>query len=270
MAATPIDGAGYLGGPCSSWASVEEVASCCGDLASDESIYEQVLAAASQILYELTLRRFAGNCESTARPCRERCSCWPAQGNAYVDGGSRAIFWNGASWSGTECGCGCLSQVKLPGYPVRSIVQVKIDGAVVSPSLYRLDERRYLTRTDGDTWPACQNLALADTEPGTWSVTYEHGSDPPMAGRLAAAELACELYRSCSGQECSLPSGVTRISRQGIVVERQPFASWAFRDRAWRSGLALVDAFLNAYNPSGMQRMPVFWAPGEPRYARRP
>lgn len=265
----PLYDPGYLGGPCSLWASVEEVAACCGDLSTDESIYEDALAAASQLLFELTLRRFSGSCQSTARPCRDSCSCWSAQRLAYAGGGSRAIFWDGASWQGVDCGCGCLSQVKLAGYPVRSIVEVKIDGAVLSPSLYRLVERRYLTRLGGERWPACQDLSLPDTEPGTWSVTYEHGSDPPMAGRMAAAELACQLYRACAGEECALPSGVTRISRQGIVVERQPFASWAFRERAWRSGLPLVDAFLNAYNPSGMQRLPVFWAPGEPRYARR-
>ena len=35
-----------------------------------------------------------------------------------------------------------------------------------------------------------------------------------------AAQLACEIYKACVGQDCALPSGITRIARQGIVIEK--------------------------------------------------
>ncbi len=59
------------------------------------------------------------------------------------------------------------------------------------------------------------------------------------------------------------------------MIEKQAFTTWAFmppsraRTRApgWNTGMALVDAFLNTYNSSGVKRRPVFWAPGK-GYAR--
>jgi hypothetical protein len=52
------------------------------------------------------------------------------------------------------------------------------------------------------------------------------------------------------------------------MVERLAFTSWAFRNGEWRTGMALVDAFLQAYNPRGIQRRPTFWAPGKRQYAQ--
>src|SRR5438128_508567 len=79
-------------------------------------------------------------------------------------------------------GCGCLSTVRLSGYPVREVSEVKIDGDVVDPSEYRLDGWQDLVRMDDPgppvrkrRWPHSQNLALDDDQPNTFSVTYSHG-----------------------------------------------------------------------------------------------
>jgi hypothetical protein len=82
--------------------------------------------------------------------------------------------------------------------------------------------------------------------------------------------LACELYQACSGNgaECRLPQGTVRVTQQGVVIERLAFTSWAFRERQWRTGLSMVDAFLQTYNPAGLQRKPTFWAPGKRQYAQ--
>src|SRR5207247_1889627 len=128
------------------------------------------------------------------------------------------------------CRCRPLSQIKLAGYPVREVSEVKIDGDVVDPSGYRLDGWRYLVRLDDPgpplvhrRWPRCQNLALADDQPGTFSVSYSFGLDPPLIAVQAAAELACQLLKACasgSGAGSSvLPVGVARVSRQGITLE---------------------------------------------------
>jgi hypothetical protein len=166
--------------------------------------------------------------------------------------------------------------VKLSGYPVREISEVKIDGDVVAPDTYRLDERRYITRvrptaeSDVLAWPGCQDLTLPDTQEGTFSITYTYGQDPPAAAISAAAQLGCELYKACDvSLSCALPTGTVRIVRQGITIERQAFMSWAFREGRWNTGLSLVDAYLNAYNSAGLQRRPTFWGPGAMhRYAR--
>jgi len=259
-------------GPCTPWITGDDVAACCGVEVSSGVVYDDVATQAQNLLHQLSGKKFPGLCGPvTVRPCRDNCSCFPFQRLAYASGGSRLI-WTGEFWGwgngSSNCGCGCLSQVLLSGYPVQIITQVKVNGEVVAPSEYRLDENRYLTRVNGSFWPSCQDLSLADTEEGTFSVSYAYGASVPTEGEAAAAQLACELYKECAGQTCALPKGVTRVSRQGIVIEKMAFTRWAFSSvQGWNTGLPLVDAFLNAHNPYGFRRPPIFWGPGR-RYAR--
>ena len=44
------------------------------------------------------------------------------------------------------------------------------------------DLQQYLVRLNGEMWPACQRLDLDDSQPGTWSVEYTYGVDPPPLG----------------------------------------------------------------------------------------
>lgn len=263
----PIGGpGGLLYGPCSLWTTVDDVAGCCS---TDETQDPLELAAAltvaattaTQLLYDLSGRQFVGSCERTVRPCSSQCMC-----GVQVLSRGHLVGWNGECWGRTPCGCTALSEVVLSGYPVRSITNVKIDGVVLDPSQYRLDGYRYLVRVDGARWPSCQALDLADTEDGTWSVTYVFGQDPPQMAQSAVAQLACEIYKSCRGLECVLPTGTTRVTRQGIVIERT-FMQRDANTGAWRTGMPLVDAFLNAVNPYGLRRRPTFWGPGR-RYPR--
>lgn len=262
-------------GPCTDWLTGDDVADCCEQQSTSGVLFGQVASESSELLFELSGRIYYGSCERTVRPCRTRscgCSFQVLQGGHVVESG----YWGGSSWfcNGTPCGCRGLSRVRLSGYPVTQIVQVKIDGATVDPDTYRLDEHRFLTRVrefssdDVLLWPACQALDLPDTQPGTFSVLYQYGEDPPEIGVSAAAQLACELYKACSGQECALPAGARRVTRQGVTFERQFFR----RDPvsgAWRTGLNLVDAFLNAVNPEGLKRRPAFWSPASHlQYAR--
>ena len=274
-------------GPCSPWASAQAVWECCGSpmTTTGEGSFEvecpvdmtQFAVEASQVLYELSGRLFAGQCEKIVRPCVERFCGFQVLSRGYVVAPWYEMGWMGWGWWGNfagwdGCGCTPLSRVLLSGYPVREITQVKIDGAVIPADEYRLDERRWLIRladADGNVqlWPSCQRLDMADTETGTFSITYRYGQDAPVTGIQAAAQLGCELYKACTGGECALPSGATRVTRAGITFERQ----YMQRDRltgAWRTGMPLVDVFLNTYNPSGLKRRPTFYAPGHPRYAR--
>lgn len=259
----PAEG-GASFGPCSAWTTSEEVAVCCNvAVGSDVDLFDDSVDAASQLLFELSGRQFSGLCSKQVRPCRVGCACgWQVLSRGYV-------VWQGDAWycDGVACGCDIQSKVELSGYPVRAITEVKIDGAVVGAGEYELINKRFLVRKNGDHWPGCQNLGLSDTEDGTWSVTYTYGQSPPFAGRSAASELACEIYRSCRGDaECVLPNGITRITRQNLTIERNAFSAWGRVEGIWRTGLPLVDLFLNAYNPAGIKRRPVFMTPGRRAY----
>lgn len=268
-----VDGEGALYGPCTAWVEISEIANCC-QLPESSNPFEMILAleqaatSASQLLWLLSGRQFSGLCGRKVRPCRTSCMC-----DFQVLSRGHVIYWSGDSWNceGNPCGCRALSRVKLSGYPIRTVEEVKIDGVVIDPGEYRLDERRYLSRRNGGLWPSCQDMSLDDTESGTFSITYQYGQTPPQIAKDAAAQLACEAWKSCATAngvdvgECALPTGATRITRQGITIERGFFQQ--DENGIWRTGLAFVDAFLNGINPHGLQRAPVFWAPGR-RYAR--
>jgi hypothetical protein len=268
---------------CSDWIVGSDVALCCdveGD-ASDPSIYDDAAQQAQELLFEISGRRFNGICEQTVRPCRTQCACgWQVLSRGYVVWNPNWYGYGGwGSWMCDEspCGCGPLSKVPLSGY-VQEVLEVKIDGVVIDPATYRVDRHRWLVRQRLDAndettpvWPGCQALDLPLDEPGTWSVTYTYGVDVPLSGQAAAAELACEIYKACAGGECRLPSGVQRVSRQGVVIEKVPFTVWGWTTgkragqvKGWNTGLAMVDAFLNAYNPGGLPRVPTIWSPTTP------
>lgn len=275
-------------GPCSPWADSQDVWTCCGQpmtTVGDGTMavecpvdMTQYAIAASQLLYELDGRQHAGVCIKTVRPCSDRWCGFQILSRGYVVDWQAEVGWSGGNWSWNgDRGCGCqpLDRILLSGYPVRAITEVKIDGVVIDPSEYRLDERRWLIRmADAEEnmqfWPNCQRMDMDDTEAGTFSVTYTYGQDPPVSGILAAAQLACELYKGCTpgSGECMLPSGVTRIVRQGVTIDRALFLTWAFVDGRWKTGLPLVDAFLGASNRAGIMRRPTFYSPSGKRYAR--
>jgi len=253
------------GGPCTGWVSTEDVAACCSvSLGSDFDLFAMAATSASQLLYELSAKLFPGLCDRTVRPCEPRyCGMQVLSRGHIVD----CNGWSGECWEPRLCDCQPVSRVILPNQPVREIVEVKIDGVVLSPAEYRLDMGQYLTRmrdVDGNRqlWPNCQALDLEDTETGTFSIRYTFGQNPPQPGVDAAAQLACEIYKSCPGNEgvaaCALPKNATRVTRQGITIE---LGALRFNRRdGWKTGMGLVDAFLNTYNPHGKRQRPLIWS----------
>lgn len=267
-------------GPCQAWCDAADVAIYTGDPGSID--LTKYAIEASALLYELSARQFTGTCVRTVRPCgTPDCGGW---GNDYWTSANDQLFWTGGAWgyggldvwdrSRQFCGCTALDQVRLSGYPVWQIVEVLIDGAVVDPSLYRLDGWEWLTAvrplaTDQPSqWPSCQNLDLPSTQPGTFSVEYLCGVSPPLLGQDAAAQLAAQFFFAASGAECQLPVGTTKLIRQGVTIERALFAQWAQTSSGqWATGLPLVDAFLAQYNKSGLRRRGAVWSPDVQQYA---
>lgn len=275
-----------VNGPCQAWCDPQDVIDCSGiEIGSDTSLLEAACYESSQVLYQLSGRVFSGRCEPvTVRPCADGCGCWPswmfpglsAGAPQYPVGGGGWGYWGGGwGWGSAGCGCGCLSRALLPGYPVTSIEEVKIDGVVLDTDEYRLDEWRWLTRmANPDTnaaqfWPACQRLDLPDTEEGTWSCTYVHGVTPPEIGKRAAAQLAGVIYNACLSGDCALPVGTIQTTRTGVTTQKAPFVSWSQINGRWATGITIVDIFLSSYNAAGLKRRPLVWSPGGPKYARR-
>lgn len=287
----PAESATY--GPCNGWIEGFDVAEFDPSLGVGSNSFELdvVANAASELMFALSGRQFNGVCERTVRPCRQGCGCW-----AGGFGGLGPYAW-GNGWAGTygtwgfgslgwwdecgdRCGCGVLSTVELSGYPIRQITEVKIGGVVLDEfdgdgnRNWRLDKRRQLVRMDtpGDPvrvnrWPGCQNLALDDTETGTFSVTYTWGMEPPEFGKLAACQLAAELFKVSNGGACSLAPGVTRVARLGITIDKLPPLGLLLSTGS--TGLQLVDAFIAMVNPTRMTRRPAVYSPDLQPFARR-
>lgn len=283
-------------GPCSSWINGEDVyasgPALPGITLDTTFLLDDAAYNASHLLFELSGRQFPGVCQRTVRPCSDP-RCWggsPALGlSIWAWGwasGITPLGLNGYGWwnneYGPHCGCGYESVVKLGGYPVREILSVKI-GGVELPEFdpdsgfrnWRLDGRRDLIRMDDPSttpltpehWPRCQNVSLDDDQPGTFSVKYTWGADVPSLGRLAAAQLARELWNATSGATCLLPTKVTKVVRAGVTLEKVVPTAALLRQGA--TGLQLVDAFLALVNPGKMLRRPAVFSPDLQKYARK-
>lgn len=264
-------------GPCQPLASVCDI--CClapsgtnpdpclngGQVICTQDI-ATALCAASELVWALTGRQF-GLCRVKIRPCRKACNPCGDVGLdsfGYGFGYPWMPMHTETGWINVppcgcpgDCGCSALCEVDLP-YPACCINEVKVDGVVLPSTAYRVDNFKKLVRVDGGCWPDCQELALPDTEVGTFSIDVTYGKEPPMLVKKAAGFLACELLKSCVGAPCQLPQRVQTISRQGF--------SASFLDpmdfvENGKTGLYLVDMAIKAYNPNGLSRRSTVWSP---------
>ncbi len=257
-----------MAGPCSPWLTGDDVIECCNAETTSPFLFDVVAEQASDLLFEISGRLYAGECgPRTVRPECDSCYCgYQVLSRGYVIGpwdyGYPLMLCD-------SCLVACdPSLIKLAGVPIREVSEVKINGDVVNPDEYRVFNDRYLQRLNSVRWPVSQNLTLPDTDENTFSITYTYGADPPSLGLAAAGQIACELFKVCENGTCQLPTGVTRITRQGVTIDKLAFTSWGYREKRWATGLPLVDAFLATVNPSGLQRRPVVWAPGKRQYAQ--
>lgn len=257
-------------GPCSPWDAIF----CCDLTAANIPISGTAVQAATEILYNISGQIF-GACQFTVRPCRKECSdsgswagglsgygAWWEWGSYYPRPALIAGNWYNLTCGGCggSCSCSTLSEAWLPS-PVASVVSVKLDGQTLPASGYRIDDYRKLVRLGGASWPLCQNMNLADTEPDTWSVTVQVGESVPVIGRYAVGELACEIMNSCLGLACVLPRNATSITRQGITIDFPLFADLL---KNGLLGLKWTDMFVSTYNPDRLRAAPmVFDVDGE-------
>lgn len=260
--------------PCEPWCTEADMCPPCDAYDYDGAPdLQTAIDIASSVLYNLSPTKYPGHCTRTIRPCARatRRSTAPAWRDA-VAGWRQSWGFCGCNVD-DRCGCGSTPQIELAANVV-AITEVKIDGDLLDPSEYRLDERRMLVRlADADRhntgWPCCQRLDLPDTEEGTWSVTFTHGRRPPPDGVRAAAVLACQLAISCDPDragDCQLPKRVTSITRQGLAVA-MAIDPQDFLDQG-RTGLYEVDLFLSGQRAKSHQGSAVL-SPDLPPFGRR-
>ncbi len=244
---------------CAAWFDADDVDDDCLPDGLTAELVVAKAAAASDLLYRESAYQWPGVCTSPV--------IRPRGGHPDGDAGGPVAIAMGDGWwvpkgiagtlavnclGGGSCSCLAMRQILLPGEPVISISAVKIDGQTLSPSAYRVDDWRYLTRTDGGTWPCCQQAHLDDTEPGTWSVVYTYGAAPPPSGVAAAVDLATQFALACSdaaGGDCALPANATRSSRNGVEFDLE-LADLIDDAGSWT--VPSVRAFIHATNPHGL------------------
>ncbi len=265
-----IPGSVSTGGVCSPWATEADLCDPCSDYDGAGALAADMLQAASDVLFELSGRQFPGTCSAVVRPCARR-----REANGRPESATGPPGWvKGWGWCGCGDGCSCEApwQIDLGAYPITSVTQVKVDGAVLSPTLYRVDDWRTLVRlpdADGSNpgWPKSQRLDLPATAEGTWSVAYEWGREPPPMGVRAAAVLACELALACdpdTAEPCRLPKKVTAITREGITMVLAP--SDFLTDG--KVGIWEIDLLIRTYNPSHIRQRAQVWTPTMAHHVR--
>lgn len=244
--------------------------SCLGEEweAMDEDIQQRSLALASNTLRRLTGYR-VGGCPITVRPCKQDCGSgarwgYPYSGygwfNPYIDNSG---VWHNDCGCRHDCSCTVLCTVNLPG-PVGVIYEVKVDGAVVDEADYRMDGNSLIWMgTDACPWPVCQNLALPDTEVGTFSVNYLNSFPVDGLGAYAAGILAKEYGLACNNQGCRFPATVTAITRMGTTFE---IPAGAFPNGF--TGIREVDAYIALWNPKALMQDSSVWTPDMPKVHR--
>lgn len=209
---------------------------------------DDLCVAATEFLFEASGRRYPGECT---------CTIWPAE---------------------EPCGhlsptCGCtLPVVELDSqWPVLSITQVIIDGAVVDPATYRVDDWSRLVRVADSAgqnpgwprtrWPDRNHPTVPTPGAGTFSVQYRYGRAVPMLGRIAALALACHLRSWTEPVAQLVGDNVTSLSYAGMSMARE---STSQAVAAGRTGIIEVDRFLESVPGGPAVRPPVvgIWTPG--------
>ena len=216
--------------------------SCYGDEATvsrlDPSIRQRSEALAWYTLASLTAWRI-GVCPTTIRPCAARCAyhgSWIAApvSSAYVSalplqtiGGIYTPYVTGGQWVNScgcagpdDCSCTSLSEVILPG-PVGGIESIEIDGIVLPPESYRVDNGDRLVRLDGAAWPLCQDMGAPAP------ASYEPLTGVGPAGTIVFTRVGQQVTVEVipSDQPNVVTGGVTPWAPLGVIIMHYPTVS---------------------------------------------
>lgn len=236
------------GGPqltCGPWAEVADLPDGCpcratesgGDLPDDGTLAE-LIDDATDALFLLLGRPAIGVCELTVYPCANASVPFLGHHHPSVLG-----------YSGAPCAdCGHENDVWLDG-PVHDVIEVVIDGEVVDPSEYHLEDGNWLVRRDG-SWPAGGN-----PEDDLFSITYERGVPPSRLVRSSIAEIVNEMWMDeCSNMGAKFSAAVRSMSTGGTQYSYEDVAAALPKMPQTRKLVA-------QYNPTNEAMQPFAYSP---------
>lgn len=218
---------------------------------------DDAIISASECLYALSGRKFPGIKQSVVRPVARLEQSpefatnlpWPMNSWGFCCGGIHAT-------------CYAPRFIGLGRSPIVSIEEITIGGDVVDPINYRVDDQKWLMKTDCCSgWPTCGDC-------GDFIVSFTFGQNPPQMGKDAALVMSAEIYRAMTPgvSQCKLPARLTSITRQGVsfaVIDPMDFLNNGL------TGVYQIDMFINAFNPARQIRKPLVWSPDMVNTAKR-
>jgi hypothetical protein len=266
--------------PVQLWVPVQTVSDYLGAdaPAADDTVGQAMLLAqtqaATELLYALSGRQFPGvltaYARPTARPEQVTDVVWSHTLRYLGYGGSYNSSWLWGICVGCgNTGCGGPYMIGLGRSPLISIEEIQINGDILDPSEYRIDDAKWLVRVGSAGWPTCQNLAAPLGDDATFGVSFTFGQNPPQLGMNACTLLASELYRGATpslAATCSLPRRVTSVTRQGVSISILDSMQYV---KDGYTGVPSIDMFITAYNPGNSVRRPMVFSPDLVNTARR-
>ena len=197
-----------------------DVDSCnLADLDPEDPIFISAVATASSIMTRLSAYT-VGICETELRPLElcPKCRTWCC-------GGADALLLNGPL-----------------GVNVWDVVRVRLGADDYLETTWRYDRgTKMLYRVPPDRWPTKDEKWSAPGEGEAFVLDVEIGIPPDAWALDVAARLTKELYLSCMGAKCRLPSNATSITSQGISIR--------LRDQEVNTFIPELAAWVHAVNP---------------------
>jgi hypothetical protein len=223
------------------WITAESIA----DDGTATDLDTQAVEYASYVLYKLTGERFSGVETSTDWYCSDIASRWPRSHFVFMNHNRSRVL-------------------KLRSLPAKNITAVTIgkDTVLDVNSDVSLFNDALLYRSDRLLWDFNQGVL----------VTYTHGVEPPIAGKVAAEALAKNIKAAIQdpGGSCQLSQRV-----QGALIDsyQTQGVSYSFIDpqtflNEGRTGITVVDLFIKAVNPNGVTKTAKVYSPDIPKGLR--
>ena len=208
-------------------------AESCGlaDLDPESPLFLQSVETASSIMTRLSGYTI-GQCEVEIRPlnlCPE-CRTWC-------------------------CGGGDAIHITSPfNLSVWDVSRVRLGADEYPTSSWRFDRNsRMLYRVPPDVWPKRDEKWSDAGEGEAFVVDATVGTPPDSWGLDVVSRLTKELFLSCTGKKCRLPSNVTSVTSQGITVR--------LRDDEINTFIPELGAWVNAVNPHGARLPAAVYSP---------
>jgi hypothetical protein len=196
-------------------------AESCGlaDLDTEDPIFIASVATASSIMTRLSAYT-VGTCDAEIRPLNQCREC--------------------RSWC---CGGGDSLPLKGPfSTSVWDVTRVRLGADEYPDTSWRYDRpSSTLYRVPPDVWPKKDEKWSDAGEGEAFVVDAEIGTPPDAWALDVAARLVKELYLSCTGAKCRLPSNVTTVTAQGITVR--------LRDDEVNTFIPELGAWMASVNP---------------------